>query len=169
MTTFNIVRSNDKANSNMLFVGIAVIAILAAIVAFAPSLFSSTVAVESAPFGFNSPQDGNFQFNPAVPTFSDLRLDGIGGTTAAVYATGEDSGWVVIPIPAGSGESLSVPCPFTPPAELDAAGNAVLGQVGNVLVAYSSANNVVIFRSGNYQTVLDLSTCVMSAKELVTG
>jgi hypothetical protein len=164
MTTFNISRSNDNANSNILLGGIAIIAILAVIVAFAPALFSSTIAVDSAPFGSNSPQDGNFQFNPAVPTFSDLRLDGIGGTTAAVYSTGETSGWVVIPIPAGSGEAVSVPCPFTPPAELDPSGNAVLGQVGNVLIAYSSSANEVYFRSGGYETVLSLDTCVMSAK-----
>lgn len=167
MTTFNIIRSNDKANSNILLVGIAVIAILAAIVAFAPALFSSTVAVESAPFGFNSPQDGNFQFNPAVPTFSDFRLDGIGGSTAAVYWTID--GWVVVPIPQGSGEAVVVKWPdFTAPIELDAAGNAILGEVGNILVAYSSSDNVVVFRSGNYQTVLDLNTGVMSEKELVT-
>ena len=166
MTTFNITRSNNQASSNILLIGIAVIAILAVIVAFAPALFTSSVAVESAPFGFNSPQDGNFQFNPAVPTFSDLRLDGIGGTTAAVYFNG--SGWSVIPIPAGAGESIVVTCPgFVPPAELDANGNVIIGTVGNILVAYSSVNNVVVFRSGDYQTVLDVATCVMSAKEYV--
>jgi hypothetical protein len=168
MTTFNITRSNDKASSNVLLLGIAIIAILAVVVAFAPALFSSSVAVESAPFGFNSPQDGNFQFGPAVPTFSDLRLDGMGGTTAAIYSSSSgDGGWVVMPIPQGSADALVVPCPFTPPSDLDANGNAVLGQVGNVFVAYSSSANEVYFRSGGYETVLSLDTCIMSAKRKI--
>ena len=150
MTTFNITRSNDKASSNVLLLGIAIIAILAVVVAFAPALFSSSFA-------------GNFPFNPTVPTFSDQRLPGMGGTTAAIYRD-EAGGWIVMPIPNGSGPSLVVPCPFTPPAGLDHAGNAVLGTVGNVVVAFSSSANEVYFRSDGYETVLNLTTCVMSAK-----
>ncbi len=150
MTTFNISRNNEQANSNVLLIGIALVAIVAVIVAFAPALFSSsTVAVEGAPFGNNS-NDGNF----TVTTKDDVRIEGTSPNLNMWPNYSENSIFIDSP-----GLSLTIDCDTDSVEGLDAAGNAVLVDAGGVKIAYSSSDDLYFVTEKDVVFVIDGATC----------
>lgn len=149
MTTFNISRNNEQANSNVLLIGIALVAIIAVIVAFAPALFSSsTVAVEGAPFGNNS-NDGNF-----TVTTGDSRIEGTSPNLNMWPNESENSIFIDSP-----GLSLTIDCDIDSVEGLDAAGNAVLVDAGGVQIAYSSSDDLYFITEKDVVFVIDGATC----------
>jgi len=147
MTTFNITRNNDKANNNILLIGIAAVAIVAVIIAFAPALFStSTVAVEGAPFG-NGSNDGNF-----TVTTADGRLE---GTTPnlTIYPSSDGAtiitGDGVVEVTCGAG--------FVVPETNEIGISSYLE--GDVDVYYSATFNTITVVEKDVAFVLDLDTC----------
>lgn len=154
MTTFNITRSNDQANSNLLLVGVAIVAIIAAAIAFAPALFSSsTVAVEGAPFG-NGSNDGNFTI-----VTGDGRIEGT-SPNLAIYPNGDVENFASSDIVAPS-FSMNAACDpnFVEPSPLDAAGNYVYSDADGILIAYSSSAHAIIVREKDVEFYLDLADC----------